>query len=361
MHRRRFLVPLGATAFLAGCVVLYETRVLLQLSGRPDPDADRDFRFPGEDEHLIPTPDGGQLHVEECGTGRPVLLLHGHGASMRTFSLMAAPLAAGGCRVIALDQRGFGRSSPVPPMFGFPGLVDDAATVLEHLDLRNAIVVGHSMGGGVALGLAVDRPEIVAQRVAGIVLVNSSGRGPADRPLTRGEGDRARLAVPRAARPKSAARPRAGACELRAGASPESPGRGTHDRHRQPRRASSRLRPPPSRDRPESRSVAGAGPGARAGRCRRRRRPGGGVRANGGPHPQSRGWRRSRTPGTCCRSSAATRSRSGSSRCPLRSTRETRDQAEDRRRAIVPGVAQCTSEAHPSCSKHQIVRAEVSH
>ena len=114
-----------------------------------------------------------------------MLLLHGHGASMRTFSLMAAPLAAGGCRVIAMDQRGFGRSSPVPPMFGFPGLVDDAATVLEDLDLRSAIVVGHSMGGGVALGLAVDRPEVVAQRVAAIVLLNSSGRGPADRPLTR--------------------------------------------------------------------------------------------------------------------------------------------------------------------------------
>ena len=136
-------------------------------------------------QHLIPTPDGGRLYVEECGAGRPVLLLHGHGASMRTFSLMAARLAAGGCRVIAMDQRGFGRSSPVPPMFGFPGLVDDAATVLEHLDLRSAIVVGHSMGGGVALGLAVDRPEVVAQRVAAIVLVDSSGRGPADRPLTR--------------------------------------------------------------------------------------------------------------------------------------------------------------------------------
>ena len=185
MHGRRFLLPLGATACLAACVGLYESRVLLQLSARPDPDADRDFRFPGEHTHLIPTPDGGRLYVEQSGARRPVLLLHGHGASMRTFSLMAARLAAGGCRVIAMDQRGFGRSSPVPPMFGFPGLVDDAATVLEHLDLRSAIVVGHSMGGGVALGLAVDRPEVVAQRVAAIVLVNSSGRGPADRPLTR--------------------------------------------------------------------------------------------------------------------------------------------------------------------------------
>ena len=185
MDGRRLLLPLGATACLAACVALYETRVLLQLSGRPDPDADRDFRFPGERTHAISTSDGGELHVEECGAGRPVLLLHGHGASMRTFSLMAASLAAGGCRVIAIDQRGFGRSSPVPPMFGFSGLVDDAAPELEALDLRRAIVVGHSMGGGVALGLAVDRPEIVAERVSAIVLINSSGRGPADRPLTR--------------------------------------------------------------------------------------------------------------------------------------------------------------------------------
>jgi non-heme chloroperoxidase len=185
VHRRRFLVPLGATAILSACLALYEVRVLLQLSARSDPDADREFRFPGERAHLIATPDGGELQVEECGSGRPILLLHGHGASMRTFSLMAAPLAAGGCRVIAMDQRGFGRSSPVPPMFGFAGLVDDAATVLEDLDLRNAIVVGHSMGGGVALGLGVDRPETVAERVAAIVLINSSGRGPADRPLTR--------------------------------------------------------------------------------------------------------------------------------------------------------------------------------
>ena len=99
MHGRRFLLPLGATALLGACVVVYESRVLLQLSARPDPDADRDFRFPGERTHLIPTSDGGELYVEECGAGRPVLLLHGHGASMRTFSLMAAPLAAGGCRV----------------------------------------------------------------------------------------------------------------------------------------------------------------------------------------------------------------------------------------------------------------------
>lgn len=185
MHRRRVMVPMGATAIVVGCLVLYELRVLLQLSARPDPDADREFRFPGAQTHVVDTGDGGHLHVEECGSGRPVLLLHGHGASMRTFSLMAGPLAAAGCRVIAMDQRGFGRSSPVPPLFGFSGLVRDTATVLDALDLRGTVVVGHSMGGGVALGLAIDSPETVAERVAAIVLINSSGRGPADRPVTR--------------------------------------------------------------------------------------------------------------------------------------------------------------------------------
>ncbi|RPI08813.1 MAG: alpha/beta fold hydrolase, partial [Actinobacteria bacterium] len=169
-------MPMCAAAIVGAGLVLYELRVLLQLSARPDPDADRDFRFPGGQTRLVPTADGGHLHIEECGVGRPVLLLHGHGASMRTFSLLAAPLLAGGRRVIAMDQRGFGRSSPVPPMFGFPGLVDDAAAVLEALDLRDTVVVGHSMGGGVALGLAIDRPAIVAERVSAIVLINSSGR-----------------------------------------------------------------------------------------------------------------------------------------------------------------------------------------
>ncbi len=185
MHRRRLWVTVCTAATLFAGLVLFEVRVLLHLSARPDPDADREFRFPGARTRLVLTSDGGHLHVEECGAGRPVLLLHGHGASMRTFSLLAAPLLSGGRRVIAMDQRGFGRSSAVPPMFGFPGLVDDAARVLEELDLRETVVVGHSMGGGVALGLAIDCPAIVAERVSAIVLINSSGRGPADRPLTR--------------------------------------------------------------------------------------------------------------------------------------------------------------------------------
>ena len=176
---------------LAGSVGLlmaaYERRILAQLAATPDPDASRDFTFPAERTGTLATPDGGRLHVEECGSGRPVVLLHGHGGALGVFALLAARLAAEGRRVVAVDHRGFGRSSSVPPMFGFRGLVDDAATVLEALDLRRAIVVGHSMGGAVALGLSIHRPDVVADRVAALVLINSSARGPADRPLVRAQ------------------------------------------------------------------------------------------------------------------------------------------------------------------------------
>ena len=75
----------------------------------------------------------------------------------------------------------------MPPTFGFGGLVDDVATVLEALDLHDVVVVGHSMGGAVALGLAIDRPDVVAERVAALVVVNGSARG---RPIAADRGRR---------------------------------------------------------------------------------------------------------------------------------------------------------------------------
>lgn len=186
MHTSPLIGPLLVASATTAVVAVLERRVLRNLASTPDPDADRDFRFPCEREVVVHTPDRGELHVEECGSGSPVVLLHGHGATLRTFALMARHLAASGRRVIAFDQRGFGRSSPVPPVFGFQDLVDDAATVLDALDLRDAIVVGHSLGGAVALGLAVHRPELADSRVSALVMINSSARGPTDRWLTRG-------------------------------------------------------------------------------------------------------------------------------------------------------------------------------
>jgi pimeloyl-ACP methyl ester carboxylesterase len=184
-RRRRLVLPLTVTGIVLAAVAGYERRVLDGLDATPDPDVDGRLAFPAATVHAVATLDGGQLHVEDVGEGRPVVLLHGLGADRRLFAPLAERLTAAGLRAVAVDQRGFGRSSAVPSTFGFGGLVADVATVLEALDLHDAILVGHSLGGAVSLGLAVDRPDVVAARVAAVVVVNGAARGPPDRPLAR--------------------------------------------------------------------------------------------------------------------------------------------------------------------------------
>ncbi|MEJ7562808.1 MAG: alpha/beta hydrolase [Ilumatobacteraceae bacterium] len=167
----------------------YERRILAGLDATPDPDTDDGLAFPAEAAYEIDAAGFAKIHVEECGTGQPVLLIHGHGSNLAIFAALATRLASHGCRVVAMDHRGFGRSSAVPVEFEFEGLIDDVAMVLERLDLRGAVVVGHSMGGAVALGLGA-RGDEVADRVSALVLLNGTSRGPPDRPLWR-----ARVAV----------------------------------------------------------------------------------------------------------------------------------------------------------------------
>jgi pimeloyl-ACP methyl ester carboxylesterase len=176
----------AGVAVVAVAVEIVERVMLARLAATPDPEPIGDVSFPAERIRTITTADQGSLHVVERGAGQPVVLLHGHGANVDTFALLASPIAASGRHVVGLDLRGFGRSSKVPEDFGFRGLVDDVALVLDRLDLHEAIVVGHSMGGAVALGLAIYRSEVAA-RVRGFVLVNGTARGPADNRRNRAQ------------------------------------------------------------------------------------------------------------------------------------------------------------------------------
>ena len=93
----------------------------------------------------------GDLRTNVCGQGPPILLIHGFGASSFTWSKVAERLASEHT-VITVDLKGFGRSRK--PRDGGYTLRDQAAAVLkviETLDLNDLTVVGHSMGGGVAL------------------------------------------------------------------------------------------------------------------------------------------------------------------------------------------------------------------
>jgi pimeloyl-ACP methyl ester carboxylesterase len=124
--------------------------------------------------HFVDVEDGGRIHVVERGQGPPIVLLHG---IMLTSALWVHQLRelADHHRVIALDLRGHGQSLPGSEESGIERLASDVASVLDVLGVENAVVVGHSMGGMVALQMAVDMPlDVRRRRLAGIVLTSTT-------------------------------------------------------------------------------------------------------------------------------------------------------------------------------------------
>lgn len=90
-----------------------------------------------------------RLHVEDSGgAGRPVVLIHGWPLSAEAWKPQASVLREAGYRVVAYDRRGFGRSEKPEGGYDYDSLSDDLAGILEDLDLRDATLVGFSMGGG---------------------------------------------------------------------------------------------------------------------------------------------------------------------------------------------------------------------
>lgn len=115
------------------------------------------------------TVDGSPVHVLESGTGPTVLMLHGSGPGTTGSGAWAATAQALGTswHVVAPDQAGFGRT-PVPAgsRGGLRLWTEQAAGLMDVLGVESYAVVGHSMGGAVALALAAARPQQVTHVVA---------------------------------------------------------------------------------------------------------------------------------------------------------------------------------------------------
>jgi non-heme chloroperoxidase len=98
--------------------------------------------------HTITTKDGAQLFYKDWGKGKPIVFSHGWPLSSDAWEDQMVFLGQNGYRVIAHDRRGHGRSSQTWDGNDMDTYADDLATLMNKLDLKDAMMVGHSTGGG---------------------------------------------------------------------------------------------------------------------------------------------------------------------------------------------------------------------
>jgi non-heme chloroperoxidase len=89
-----------------------------------------------------------EIHFEDHGRGQPVVLIHGYPLSASSWERQERELLAAGYRVISYDRRGFGRSDQPTVGYDYDTFAADLNVLLEHLNLRDVILVGFSMGSG---------------------------------------------------------------------------------------------------------------------------------------------------------------------------------------------------------------------
>ena len=97
---------------------------------------------------IVKTKDGVEIYYKDWGSGQPIVFSHGWPLSADDWDNQMLFFLNHGYRVIAHDRRGHGRSSQVGDGHDMDHYADDLAAVIAHLDLKNAIHVGHSTGGG---------------------------------------------------------------------------------------------------------------------------------------------------------------------------------------------------------------------
>ena len=119
------------------------------------------------------------MYCERHGEGPPLVLLHGAFGTIESCFADLVPRLARDFQVVAVELQGHGRTHDVDRPLSYHGMAADTAALVEALDIPRAHFVGYSMGGAVAVQLALDRPELVDRvAYAGGVSFDPSGVHP---------------------------------------------------------------------------------------------------------------------------------------------------------------------------------------
>ncbi len=180
MTPRRALVGAGVAAGLVGALAggawALERTIARRTRSRPDPDEGSEFELPPGLAQKLPSHDGGTIATLELGEGPAIVLSHGVILSNRTWVKQFEALPGQGFRVIAFDHRGHGDSEAGSSGHSVDNLADDVRTVLDALTVRDAVLVGHSMGGIAVQAYVTRHPEHAAEHLRGIVLLSTLSR-----------------------------------------------------------------------------------------------------------------------------------------------------------------------------------------
>jgi pimeloyl-ACP methyl ester carboxylesterase len=168
----------GATAGAVGLAYATERALVARLRHRDDPDAGDPLVPEFDDAHTLASHDGGTIYTISRGRGPTVVFCHGVTLSSRVWAKQFVSFPAAGFRAVAFDSRGHGESLVGETGHSLDNLADDLCTVLEELDLRDVVLVGHSMGGMAVQAFAIRHPEVVDARVSGLVLLSTSSHNP---------------------------------------------------------------------------------------------------------------------------------------------------------------------------------------
>lgn len=164
----------GTAAGAFGLAYATERALVARLRHRDDPDAGEPLVPVFDEARILDSHDGGTIYTIARGEGPVVVFCHGVTLSSRVWAKQFETFPAAGFRAVAFDSRGHGESVVGATGHSLDNLADDLRTVLESLDLRDAVLVGHSMGGMAVQAFAIRHPGVVEERVAGLVLLSSS-------------------------------------------------------------------------------------------------------------------------------------------------------------------------------------------